>query len=89
MVIWFCLRVLTIPDSGIVVASRRDHDNCQNGLNVKGWVFTHDRIKKVLFLKIVVSPFFQSVLGRNPSLIACRIRYVSIIVGLNQKPGLV
>ena len=89
MVVWFCLRVLAIPDSGIVVSSGRDHDNCQNGLNVKGWVFTHDRIKKVLFLKIAVSPFFQSVLGRNPSLVTCRVRNISIIISLNQKPGLV
>jgi len=72
-----------IPNSGVSVASGRDHDGGHDGGDVEGGPLGHELFKENLFVHAIVSPLFHLVLHWDSSRVVNWIRLVTIVVGLN------
>lgn len=80
------IRILTIPNCGIMISSWWNHQYCVNCFNIQCRSLLHHYIKQLLFSQTFISKLFQSILCWNSSLVMLRIRLIPIIVCLYKIP---
>ena len=86
---FFLLRIISIPNSGIIEVAFWNHDNTENGGNIESWPLANHFVEHRFFIKIFISTIFQFYLYWNSPDVPDGLRLISIVVGLNQKPILI
>lgn len=81
------IRILSIPNSSIVISRGWNHSYSINCFKVKSWIQFHYLVKKKLLSQILFSYFIHSLFSWDSPLIMNWVRNISVIVCLNQIPS--
>lgn len=81
-------RVVSVPDSGIVVVVAGDDDCTHDGGDVEGGPLGNELVQHhLLSQSLIASPLLQLVLDGDTTRIVDGLGHISVVVGLDQEPG--